>query len=837
MGRTSKVASSGGGSSTKADVTPRGVLGQISHVATSSAGAAKGAERQAVADRAKSACTSPSAAASAAAAASATPAATQGWAAAPPAPRGPRRSSPAPEPSLRRRSHLGDVPRGGRAGPDATKTARTPLHAAAAAKYPREMRCRRPSHLSTCDLAAAVAAEEQCSARAAGASPADVVSAAGAAAATSRVGANAERAASGSPHGIVAEAKETAADAEVASALPRAAMETDAAARASNSSAAVDAVAAASNLAGKLAPTERQDTADVAKSGGACPSASLSSRRTSKVASSDGRSSTKAGVAGKNTSRALLGQIVHVATSSAGAAKAAERQAVADRAKSACTSPSAAASAAEAASVTPEATQGRAAAPSTSLRAALDAAGAAGGLLPDAAATVGEAAADESVASRRALADAASAAADVSQAAAGAPSDAAASAAPKDFAKSGPNDAFRGGQKAVAAGDANSSRNDRTAWDFFVEMSASSSSQAARAFREARTSDQRMRAQLDLSLEAHHAWLWQESLKQVELDVAVPRDRRLTPRSASSSQARVFDLGPPQVSWEAKLVLQNGAFYFRQVEKLQTHSTGTVFRYESDKVYPGMRPGETVAIKATNKTFLAIEPELKLMQALKHPQVVRLLDCFQDAKNVYFVMEPYGKDLLVITNDKGGLTENVVADVLSNILHALTYVHDRNVVHMDVCLTNILAHLNVYMLIDFGKASFHTTILQPVPNSTAWKAPEAQVEAGVSFPVDIWSMGNVVVEALTCTYFKNNLEEQLALRTPECKDFADRLLSPLPTGRPTAAEALNHCFVLRTRFEPEKVPPRVPRDTEGQSCPRQCLTAVLSQWRQDCFGC
>lgn len=209
--------------------------------------------------------------------------------------------------------------------------------------------------------------------------------------------------------------------------------------------------------------------------------------------------------------------------------------------------------------------------------------------------------------------------------------------------------------------------------------------------------------------------------------------------------------------------------------------------------------------------------ELEMLQALKHPHIVRFVDWFESRDKWYIVTElATGGELFDRICEQGKFTEKDASQTIKQVLDAVNYLHNRNVVHRDLKPENLL-YLSKdpdsdLVLADFGIAKMLDTkdeVLTTMAGSFGYAAPEVMLKKGHGKPVDMWSMG-VITYTLLCGYspFRSeNLQDLI----DECsngkvvfherywrdvsadaKDFIMRLLQPDPDDRSTSQQALKH---------------------------------------------
>ena len=180
--------------------------------------------------------------------------------------------------------------------------------------------------------------------------------------------------------------------------------------------------------------------------------------------------------------------------------------------------------------------------------------------------------------------------------------------------------------------------------------------------------------------------------------------------------------------------------------------------------------GHEIALKIMTKTTISnnnlsirVINEIKTHDKLHHESIVELIDYFEDTQFVYFVLElcEYG-NLFQYLKKNGPLTEIQSINLIYQLLKCLEYLHDNDIIHRDLKLSNILisniendGNLQV-KLCDFGLA---TSIEHPdeehftlcgTPN---YIAPEIALQQSHGFPVDIWSLGCLFYSMLTGKVF------------------------------------------------------------------------------------
>lgn len=149
--------------------------------------------------------------------------------------------------------------------------------------------------------------------------------------------------------------------------------------------------------------------------------------------------------------------------------------------------------------------------------------------------------------------------------------------------------------------------------------------------------------------------------------------------------------------------------------------------------------------------------EIKLLQRLKHPGVVRLLEMMIERGSVHMVFEYMDHDLTgVLANSNVNFEARHIKDLASQLFEGLAYLHHRGVLHRDIKGSNILLNnAGQLKLADFGLARFYhkSQIRADYTNRviTLWFRPPELLLGATAYDaaVDIWSAGCILIELFT----------------------------------------------------------------------------------------
>ena len=152
--------------------------------------------------------------------------------------------------------------------------------------------------------------------------------------------------------------------------------------------------------------------------------------------------------------------------------------------------------------------------------------------------------------------------------------------------------------------------------------------------------------------------------------------------------------------------------------------------------------------------------EARHIAQLKHPNIVNIIDVFEENGTAYYVMDFIeGGSLVEKVQREGSLPENVAKRYILQIADALNYIHQRYMNHLDVKPGNIMLSRNDNaILIDFGLSkqydsqTGHQTSTTPVGISHGYAPMEQYKDGGMSEfspETDIYSLGATLYYLLT----------------------------------------------------------------------------------------
>ncbi|EQC39749.1 CMGC/MAPK protein kinase [Saprolegnia diclina VS20] len=181
--------------------------------------------------------------------------------------------------------------------------------------------------------------------------------------------------------------------------------------------------------------------------------------------------------------------------------------------------------------------------------------------------------------------------------------------------------------------------------------------------------------------------------------------------------------------------------------------------------------GNAVAIKNIPKTFddlidaKRIVREIRLMRHLVHPHIVTVLDVMRPPslarfEDTYIVTDLMETDLHRVIQSPERLDAEHIAYVTYQMLVALRFMHSASVLHRDVKPSNVLINRDCLVkLCDFGLArglpqedadsAVEVGALTEYVVTRWYRAPELLLSSKYSYPIDVWSVGCILVEMFT----------------------------------------------------------------------------------------
>ncbi|CDW90010.1 myosin light chain kinase [Stylonychia lemnae] len=239
-----------------------------------------------------------------------------------------------------------------------------------------------------------------------------------------------------------------------------------------------------------------------------------------------------------------------------------------------------------------------------------------------------------------------------------------------------------------------------------------------------------------------------------------------------------------------------------------------------------------VAVKVIKKKDMSLgevelqKREIEVLKICQHPNIIRLLDVFENPDYIYIVLEHMaGGDLFnYLERREFKITEDKARNLTHQIASALYYLHSYGIVHRDIKLENILmvdqSNDSELKLVDFGLSKIlgpNETTNDPF-GTLSYVAPEVLLQRPYAKSVDLWSLGVIIYILLSAMLpFDADDQKEAARRiiyepvpfthpiwdfvTVEAKDLIARLLDKDRYKRITLDEVLTHQWVCKRNMD------------------------------------
>ncbi|KAI9070621.1 hypothetical protein K1719_047419 [Acacia pycnantha] len=254
--------------------------------------------------------------------------------------------------------------------------------------------------------------------------------------------------------------------------------------------------------------------------------------------------------------------------------------------------------------------------------------------------------------------------------------------------------------------------------------------------------------------------------------------------------------------------------------KIREGSFSTVWRAEH------VFSGDEVAVKQVCLSRLnrrlksSFDCEIDFLSSVNHPNIIGLLEVFQEDGFVYLVLEfCAGGNLASYIQRHGRVQQRIARKFMQHIGSALKIMHYRGIIHRDLKPENILLSSqgddSVLKIADFGLSrTLHPgESAETVCGSPLYMAPEVLQFQKYDDKADMWSVGAILFELVngyppfngrnnvqllknirscTCLPFSQRI---LSAVDPDCLDMCSRLLCLNPEERLSFDEFSGHRFL------------------------------------------
>uniref|UniRef100_A0A1A9V481 Membrane-associated tyrosine- and threonine-specific cdc2-inhibitory kinase n=1 Tax=Glossina austeni TaxID=7395 RepID=A0A1A9V481_GLOAU len=251
--------------------------------------------------------------------------------------------------------------------------------------------------------------------------------------------------------------------------------------------------------------------------------------------------------------------------------------------------------------------------------------------------------------------------------------------------------------------------------------------------------------------------------------------------------------------------------YFEQcftcLAKIGEGSFGEVFKVQSKE------DGRLYAVKMSKQLFRSelyrqerLEEVRRYEQFSGHANCVRFYRAWEQKDRLYMQMELCRESLESYLERKRHISEEKIWSILLDLLLALKSLHDRNLIHLDIKLDNVLIGdddscrlADFGLVIDVDRANRH----QATEGDSRYVAPEIMM-GEFSKAADIFSLGIAILE-LACflelpangplwQQLRSGLlpEDFIKTISEDLQGIIKQMMTPNPSQRPTVDQLLSH---------------------------------------------
>lgn len=222
---------------------------------------------------------------------------------------------------------------------------------------------------------------------------------------------------------------------------------------------------------------------------------------------------------------------------------------------------------------------------------------------------------------------------------------------------------------------------------------------------------------------------------------------------------------PQEVKIQARSFLQHSkedlAQIYERGKKLGDGAFGVVYS-ATHKVSGDIRAIKSIAKgKITKNQTESILNEIRILQSLDHPNILKIVEVVEDETFFHIVSELcVGGELFDRIIQQHSFSEEIAANYMRQLLSAVAYCHDHHICHRDLKPENLLLENSspnaLLKVIDFGTSckldpgdslkSITGTVNATQPY---YIAPEILIDRQYDLKCDVWSCG-VILYVLLC---------------------------------------------------------------------------------------
>jgi len=275
-------------------------------------------------------------------------------------------------------------------------------------------------------------------------------------------------------------------------------------------------------------------------------------------------------------------------------------------------------------------------------------------------------------------------------------------------------------------------------------------------------------------------------------------------------------------------------------DKLGMGGMGTVYRaYDRLKNhYVALKRIPLSSVTSDVSVRLALAREFKTLAALRHPNIINVLDYGFDAERQPFFTMELLEDARIITTAASQQPKAEQVRLLLQLLQALAYLHRRGVIHRDLKPGNVLVTREGQVkVLDFGIAQdMSDSRIRHAPAGTLiYIAPEILLDQPASVQSDLYAFGVIAYEIFTEHLpFEGDLGSVIAdilARSPDLSQLPDSVTELM--GKLLSKEAQDRCASAEVVIEALCQATAAPKPAESWALRETLLTGAQFVGRKD----
>ncbi|KAG5479499.1 hypothetical protein LSCM1_04765 [Leishmania martiniquensis] len=252
------------------------------------------------------------------------------------------------------------------------------------------------------------------------------------------------------------------------------------------------------------------------------------------------------------------------------------------------------------------------------------------------------------------------------------------------------------------------------------------------------------------------------------------------------------------------------------------------------------------------------QKEIDMLRTLNHPNITRYVDHFEHKGSLFIVMEyANGGDLYMRIKQQHGqlFSEKRILQCFSQICLALSYMHERRILHRDLKTQNVfLTKDGVVKVGDFGISTVLRNTYElkhTICGTPYYFSPELCLNKPYNNKSDIWALGCVLYEMTTLNHaFDGSNMKALVQKIlkgvyppihPMYSNSLSRLISAMlqidPHKRPNVSQVLDLSFIreslagLQEEVQGARVDRRSVLSVEERACMQEAAARRKEEYR------